>query len=56
MTTNELCELLREKNEMNIHPLVSKMTQLLCEAYETGINVGVEIAEKIHEMNSHEIH
>ena len=47
---------MHEKNEIHIRPLVEKMTQLLCEAYETGINVGVDIAEKINEMNSHEIH
>ena len=56
MNADELRELMREKNEINIRPLVEKMTQLLCEAYEAGINVGVDIAEKIHEMNSHEIH
>ena len=32
------------------------MTQLLCEAYEMGLNVGVEITEKIYEKDSHEIH
>lgn len=47
---------MREKNEKNIRPLVEKMTKLLCEAYEMGLNVGVELTEKIHEMNSREIH
>ena len=50
MTTDELRELMRDKNEKSIHPLIEKMTLLLCEAYETGFNVGVEIAEKIHQM------
>ncbi len=56
MPTNELREFIRKKNEESIRPLIEKMTQLLCEAYETGITVGVDIAEKINEMNSHEIH
>ena len=43
---------MHEKNEKNIRPFVEKMTQLLCEAYETGVRIGVEIAEKVHEMNS----
>jgi len=49
MTQDELRELMRDKNEKSIHPLIEKMTLLLCEAYETGFNVGIEISEKLHQ-------
>jgi len=49
MTQKELRELMRDKNEKSIRPLIEKMTLLLCEAYEAELNVGIEISDKFHQ-------
>ena len=47
MKEQEFRELIRDTSNEKIQPLVAKLVEIVSEAYQTGVELGIEIGENL---------